>query len=180
MPRLAVHRVLQSPAKDLLAQWKQSQEPPVPRRELTGQTAVITGSTSGIGRAIARTLAEAGANVIIHGRRSHDAARAVAQECSLCQVQSAVLLADLREEAACTEMVREAWQRFPIIDIWINNAGADTLTGEAARWSFERKLQELWAVDVRATMLLSRAAGERMRRQGKGVILTLGWGQAAR
>src|ERR1043165_9076214 len=81
---LAVHPVLQSTAKDLLAQWKQSQEPPVPRRELTGQTAVITGSTSGIGRAIARTLAEAGANVIIHGRRSHDAAPAVAQECSLC------------------------------------------------------------------------------------------------
>jgi 3-oxoacyl-[acyl-carrier protein] reductase len=63
------------------------------------------------------------------------------------------------------------------IDIWINNAGADTLTGEAAGWSFVRKLEELWAVDVRATLLLSREAGRRMKERG-GVIVNMGWDQA--
>jgi NAD(P)-dependent dehydrogenase (short-subunit alcohol dehydrogenase family) len=58
------------------------------------------------------------------------------------------------------------------------NAGADTLTGPAAAWPFERKLAELLAVDVTSTVLLARAVGERMQGQGHGVILTMGWDQA--
>jgi NAD(P)-dependent dehydrogenase (short-subunit alcohol dehydrogenase family) len=58
------------------------------------------------------------------------------------------------------------------------NAGADVLTGEAAAWPFYRKLAELLAVDVTATILGARAAGERLRKQGRGVILTMGWDQA--
>src|SRR5206468_481382 len=141
----------------VLERLKQSTQPPLPRRELSGQAAVVTGSTSGIGRAIALALADAGANLIIHGRRSPERAGAVAQECLARQVQAHGLLADLREESACNALVQEAWQRFGGIDIWVNNAGADTLTGDAAKWPFEAKLQELWTVDVRATMLLSRA-----------------------
>lgn len=175
---LAVHPALQSTAKDLLDRLRQRAETVLPRRELAGQTAVVTGSTSGIGRAIAVALAEGGANVLIHGRRSQDKAALVAEECRRFEVKTHVLMADLSEENACTQLVDEAWQRFPAIDIWINNAGADTLTGAAAKWSFERKLQELLAVDVRATMLLARAVGQRMRQQGRGVILTMGWDQA--
>ncbi len=62
--------------------------------------------------------------------------------------------------------------------VCVNNAGADTLTGEAARWPFERKLEELLAVDVTATMLLSRALGQRMKESGGGVVLNMGWDQA--
>jgi 3-oxoacyl-[acyl-carrier protein] reductase len=173
---LAVHPLLQSTAKDLLERLKQPGES---RRELAGQNAVITGSTIGIGRAIALALADAGANILVHGRRSMQAAENVAEECRLKQVDAQCVLADLRDENECAGMVDFAWDLWTKgVDIWINNAGADTLTGEAAHWSFERKLQELWAVDVRATMLLSRPAGERMKRQGRGVILTMGWDQA--
>jgi 3-oxoacyl-[acyl-carrier protein] reductase len=173
---LAVHPLLQSTAKDLLERLKQPGES---RRELAGQNAVITGSTNGIGRAIALALADAGANILVHGRRSMQAAENVAEECRLKQVDAQCVLADLRDENECAGMVDFAWDLWTKgVDIWINNAGADTLTGEAAHWSFERKLQELWAVDVRATMLLSRPAGERMKRQGRGVILTMGWDQA--
>src|SRR5262249_11548719 len=85
----------------------------------------------------------------------------------------------IRDDAECTRFVDAAWASWPRgIDIWINNAGADTLTGEAAKWSFERKLQELWAVDVRGTIELSRLAGAKMKTQGRGVILTMGWDQA--
>src|SRR5205085_666195 len=58
------------------------------------------------------------------------------------------------------------------------NAGADTLTGAAARWPFERKLQALLAVDVTATILLARDAGARMKAAGGGVIVNVGWDQA--
>jgi 2-amino-4-hydroxy-6-hydroxymethyldihydropteridine diphosphokinase len=173
---LTVHPLLQSTAKDLLERLRRPGER---RRELAGQNAVVTGSTSGIGRAIALALADAGANILVHGRRSMHAAESAAEECRRRQVDAQCFLADLRDENDCAGMVHLAWELWPQgVDIWINNAGADTLTGEAAHWSFERKLQELWAVDVRATMLLGRMAGERMKRQGRGVILTMGWDQA--
>jgi 3-oxoacyl-[acyl-carrier protein] reductase len=173
---LAVHPVLESTVKDLLDRLRMPRES---RRELAGQTAVVTGSTSGIGRAMALELADAGANVVIHGRRSWESAERVAEECRARKVEARSILADVRDDAQCTGLVDAAWRLWPHgIDIWINNAGADTLTGEAAAWPFERKLQELWAVDVRATMLLSRLAGARMKSQGHGVIATMGWDQA--
>jgi 3-oxoacyl-[acyl-carrier protein] reductase len=174
---LAVHPVLQSTAKDLLDRLRQAAQPAEARRELAGQTAVVTGSTSGIGRAIALTLAQAGASVLIHGRRA-EAGEAVAAECRARQVQAHAVVADLGHEPDRVKLVQQAWQIFSRVDIWINNAGADTLTGEAARWTFERKWQELLAIDVQATMTLARSAGERMKRQGSGVILTMGWDQA--
>src|SRR5262249_7495819 len=64
------------------------------------------------------------------------------------------------------------------VEVWVNDAGADTLTGEAARWPFERKLRELLAVDVTATILLGREVGARMKERGEGVILNVGWDQA--
>jgi 3-oxoacyl-[acyl-carrier protein] reductase len=64
----------------------------------------------------------------------------------------------------------------------VNNAGADVLTGEAGHWSFDRKLEEIWRVDVMATIRLSRQVGERMRQMGDAgdrSIINIGWDQAA-
>ena len=52
------------------------------------------------------------------------------------------------------------------------------LTGEAAGWPFERKLEQLYRVDVAATIGLSRAVGERMKARGSGAIINIGWDQA--
>ncbi len=169
---LAVHPVLQSTAADLMRRLE------APPRELAGQTALVTGSTSGIGRAIALELAAAGARVIVHGRRSAETAAAVVHECRERGADAEALLADLRDDDACAQLVSRAWDHAGPIDIWINNAGADTLTGEAAHWPFERKLDALWHVDVRATVLLSRAVGARMKQRGHGAIVTMGWDQA--
>jgi 3-oxoacyl-[acyl-carrier protein] reductase len=146
-------------------------------RELAGQRALITGSTSGIGRAIAEELAGAGADVIVHGRRSRPIAEAFAARLAERGIRAHALLADLSRAEQRNMLVEAAWADGPI-DIWVNNAGADTLTGEAAHWSFERKLEALWAVDVQATMFLSRAAGARMKARGRGVIINIGWDQA--
>jgi 2-amino-4-hydroxy-6-hydroxymethyldihydropteridine diphosphokinase len=147
-------------------------------RDLHGRRALVTGSSSGIGRAIALALAAAGADVVIHARKSAEQARSV---CALARqqgVRSEVLMADLRSADACRRLIEEAWDRFGAVDIWINNAGADTLTGAAARGSFEEKLRELLAVDVTATMLLGREVGRRMKAAGQGVIVNMGWDQA--
>ncbi|MCI0642486.1 MAG: 2-amino-4-hydroxy-6-hydroxymethyldihydropteridine diphosphokinase [Gemmataceae bacterium] len=144
---------------------------------LRGLRALVTGSTSGIGRAIALELAAGGADVIVHGRRSVEAAQEVAGLCRTQDVRSDHLLTDLSIEQNLEPLVDKAWQIWDGLDIWINNAGADTLTGAAAQWSFEEKLRVLWEVDVRATMILARAVGRRMQERG-GVILNVGWDQA--
>ena len=145
--------------------------------ELTGRVAVVTGSSSGIGRAIALELAAGGADVLVHARRSGEAAERVADEVRALGRRVEVVLADLAEQAGQDALLAAAWQWNDAIDVWVNNAGADTLTGEAARWPFERKLEALWRIDVTATMRLSRLAGERMKSRG-GVILNQGWDQA--
>lgn len=148
------------------------------RNILTGKRTLVTGSTGGIGRAIVQLLAAAGANVIVHGRRSRERAEEVGRQCSIYGSEAKVLMADLREAKERDELANKAWELHGGLDILINNAGADTLTGEAAQWSFERKLAELWAVDVQATIFLSRTLGERMKEGPGGTILNMGWDQA--
>ena len=169
-----VHPRLGRSVRDLLAQCMSRASSP---RDLAGLRIMVTGSTSGIGRAIALRLAEGGADVLIHGRRSK-VAEEVAAQVRAAGVRSHVITADLHNPEECRRLVRAAWDVWSGLDVWINNAGADTLTGEAACWSFERKLAELWTVDALATIQLSRAAGERLKAQGAGVILNMGWDQA--
>jgi 3-oxoacyl-[acyl-carrier protein] reductase len=171
----AVHPALGRTVRELLDELPQAT--PNPGRELAGLRAVVTGSTSGIGRAIALELAAGGADVIVHGRRAA-AAEEVAGQVRQAGGRAAVVLADVGVTADCHRLVREAWETWGGIDVWVNNAGADTLTGAAAQWPFERKLQELLAVDVQATLLLSRAVGGRMQARGSGVLLNMGWDQA--
>ena len=168
-----VHPVLARSSAELLCDWRAR----AGSRDLAGLRAMVTGATSGIGRAIALELAAGGADVLVHGRRA-DRAEAVALQCAGFGARSQAALADLRDVANLTALVESAWNTWGGLDIWINNAGADTLTGAAGRLSFADKLDALWQVDVRATMLLARDVGRRMREQGGGVILTMGWDQA--
>jgi 3-oxoacyl-[acyl-carrier protein] reductase len=144
---------------------------------LNGQTAVVTGSSSGIGRAIALELAAAGAHVLVHARRNGKGAEDVALQARSLGRDTRVVLADLTDPAEQDRLVDVAWDWRPV-DIWINNAGTDVLTGEAVNWSFEEKLAALWKVDVVASLRLSRAVGKRMCQHGHGVILNMGWDQA--
>ncbi|MBX3413440.1 MAG: SDR family oxidoreductase [Pirellulales bacterium] len=146
--------------------------------QLAGQTAVVTGSSSGIGRAIALELARCGADVVVHARRSREGAEQTAAEIRQSGRQSQVFMADLAEPAEQDRLAEEAWQWRGSLDIWINCAGVDLLTGEATRWTFEQKLEALWRVDVTASLRLAREVGRRMKARGRGVLLNIGWDQA--
>jgi len=141
--------------------------------------AVVTGSSSGIGRAIALELARDGCNVLIHAGRSKQAAHNVADEVRHLGRESDVCLADLAEESGREHLLGVArdWSAGSM-DVWVNNAGVDVLTGEAAAWSFERKLRTLWSVDVEATIHLARSVGQEMKTAGSGAIINIGWDQA--
>jgi 2-amino-4-hydroxy-6-hydroxymethyldihydropteridine diphosphokinase len=165
-----VHPVLKRTMAELLAR--------VAAQPLCGQRAVVTGSSSGIGRAIALELARRGVDVIIHAHRSQEQAELTCQAAAEHGVRSSFLLTDLRETTACHGLVEEAWRRLGGIDIWVNNAGADVLTAGAFQRPFEDRLHDLMAVDVLATIRLSRAVGDRFKQAGHGVILNMGWDQA--
>lgn len=146
--------------------------------DLSGLVAVVTGSSSGIGRAIALELAAGGADCLVHARQNRAGAESVAAEIRRFGRQSEIVLADLSNIAQQNDLVERAHCWRPVIDIWINNAGADTLTGPAAKWSFEQKLEALWKIDVLATIRISRAVGQRMQSRGSGTIINMSWDQA--
>ncbi len=133
---------------------------------LRGQRALVTGSTSGIGASIAQLMEQHGAEVIRHGRSS------------LPNATKHYLAANLGEPSQVDRLAEQAWDLLEGLDILVLNAGADTLTGDAAKWSFEDKLEALLAVDLKSTMRLSRAIGARMKERGHGTIITIGWDQA--
>jgi 3-oxoacyl-[acyl-carrier protein] reductase len=127
---------------------------------------------------VAVALAGAGADVIVHGRRSLAAIEELATELRSHNVRSHVLMADLADRSAGDQLVEDAWNVWGGLDAWLQIAGADTLTGENAGLSFEAKLDLLWAVDVVATIRLCRLVGQWMKQQGRGSIVTMGWDQA--
>lgn len=144
---------------------------------LRGLRCAVLGATSGIGRATAVALARAGADVIVHGRRL-DAAMEVVREIEGRGARVASILADLRSREQGDRLVANAWKLWGGLDAWIHFAGADVLTGDAAKLSFDDKLDLLWEVDVVAAIRLCRDVGRRMVEGGGGSIVTMGWDQA--
>lgn len=151
----------------------------VPFGSLTGKRALVTGGSSGIGKAIALEFAKAGADVIVHYAKSSELAEAVAQEIRQSGQRSATLKSDFFHDDRVF-FIKMAFDFWNGLDIWVNNAGVDLLTGDGASASYENKLQRLLDVDVRAGIMLAKSAGQQMAQAGQGVILTIGWDQSDR
>lgn len=147
-------------------------------RPLLGKRALVTGASSGIGKAIAVALAQHGADVVIHAGKSADALEQTAVAIRGMGRFTHKMLVDLRDQDCCRKLAHEAWSHWQGLEIVVCNAGADILTGTGKTLSFEEKLTALWQVDVVSTMLLARELGARMKAAGQGVILTMGWDQA--
>ena len=139
----------------------------LPSADLTGQVAVVTGSSRGVGAAIALELAAAGADVLVHGWNSEEGAKKVVQEVQQLGRKAMFVQADLAETEQHEQFVESAWQWQQGVHIWVNNAGADGLTGAWGEQPFQEKLQRLWKVDVLGTIGLSRLVGERMQQAGE-------------
>lgn len=146
-------------------------------QQLSNVSAVVTGSTNGIGKAIALALAAEGADVLIHGRRAAAAAEVAASIRSLGR-SAPVVLADLSDPGEIERLVDEAWAALGRVDLWINNAGADILTAGSLHAPFAERLQRVLDLDLRGAVLCSRLVGQRMAAQGSGQIITIAWDQA--
>jgi 2-amino-4-hydroxy-6-hydroxymethyldihydropteridine diphosphokinase len=145
---------------------------------LLGKRALVTGSSSGIGKAIALALAERGADVLVHAGKSRDQAEATAAVIRHRGRQAEVILADLRDGSACARLAASAWEQWQGVEIVVLNAGADIVTGANRRADYLERLDAVLDVDVISTVLLARDLGARMKTAGQGVLLTMGWDQA--
>jgi meso-butanediol dehydrogenase / (S,S)-butanediol dehydrogenase / diacetyl reductase len=146
--------------------------------KLSQRVALITGGTSGIGKATALRFAQEGANVAISGRRSH-LGESVLAELRAFGVRAAFIQADHTREQDCHETVQGVISEFGRLDILFNNAGI-VLSGTA-----EDTSEEDWAytlsLNVTAVWRMSRLAIPHMRAQGGGVIVNNAsdWGLVA-
>ena len=118
---------------------------------LACKTAMVTGSSSGIGRAIAISLAKQGVNTLIHCRRESEKIREVEAEILNLGVDCEIIFQDFLESPDWDAMISQAWDWKGSVDFWINNAGGDVLTGTPAEQTLEDKLKFLWQVDVNST-----------------------------
>jgi len=143
---------------------------------LGGRVVLVTGASSGIGRAIALAVARAGADVAITYRSNEAGARDVEREIRSLGRRAAVTQLDLADHGSVIALGQAARQVLGPIDVWVNNAGADILTGSTASLSAIEKLDLLLAVDLRGTMLASWHAAEIMSvQEGGGVIINMSW-----
>ncbi|HET9732675.1 MAG TPA: SDR family oxidoreductase [Acidimicrobiales bacterium] len=137
---------------------------------LEGKSAIVTGSSSGIGEAVARLLAAEGAGVVVNSASSVDAGRAVAESLP----DAVYVQGDISDEGSCQRLVDAAVQRWGRLDILVNNAGTtkviphhdlDAATDEVWRRIFE--------VNVLGTWHMTRAAVDALRRSGAGSVVNI-------
>ena len=118
--------------------------------------------------------------MLLTHRASPERAREVADAIAARGGRAHVRQADLASRQACERLVADARDELGGVDVWVNNAGADVLTGEAATWDWERKLDVLLAVDLKGTIACSYAVGEVMRGQERGgAIVNMSWDHVA-
>lgn len=138
----------------------------IPRKELNGKVAIVTGGARGIGRAVAESLAESGAEVVIA-----DLDKKAAETLAAKLPKSIGIMTDVASEASITELYAKLMERFGRVDILVNNAGifrgTPVLELEAGEWD------TVMAVNLRGTFLMCREALKIMQAQNGGKIVNL-------
>jgi 3-oxoacyl-[acyl-carrier protein] reductase len=142
--------------------------PPVPQTPLAGQVALVTGGSRGIGAAIARTLAGAGATVAINYRSDRQAAERVAAECGTASLWPA----DVADAEAVEAMVREVGDAHGRLDIAVANAGV--WHGGPVDELDPRAWREVLDTSLGGAFNLARAVTPPMRAAGYGRFVAIG------
>lgn len=138
---------------------------------LAGQVALVTGGAVGIGEAVARTLAAAGAEVIVNYHRSEDAARQLTKVAEQDNLQMRLIKADVSKADEVKRMVQEAHDARGRIDILVNNAGVvrDSLILSMTDDAWE----EVQRVNLSAAFYCIREVGKLMMRRRCGRIVNI-------
>ncbi|MGY5010870.1 SDR family NAD(P)-dependent oxidoreductase [Streptomyces sp. 900105755] len=140
---------------------------------LTGKTALVTGATSNIGRAIAEAFAAEGAHVVVSGRSAERGAEVV-EGIRARGGRADFVRADLDGSAAASRALAEEATRVlgGHVDVLVNNAGV--YPGDATPATDEKTFDQVYAVNVKAPFFLTAAVAPAMAEAGGGAIVNLG------
>jgi len=142
--------------------------------KVEGTVSIVTGSSSGVGAATARLLAEKGGDVVINYSRSADAAKQVAEECEALGAQTLLCQADVSQDEDCRRMVQETLSKWGRLDVLVNNAGTTKFVqhGDMDGLSSD-DFQHIYGVNVIGPFQMVRAAREAMTAAGDAAIVNV-------
>jgi 3-oxoacyl-[acyl-carrier protein] reductase len=136
------------------------------------RVALVTGASTGIGRAEAVALAKAGYDVAINYARSAGEAKKTAEECERAGAAALLVQGDVADEAAVAEMIAKIKERFGRLDVLCNNAGTSIM---ALARDFEKVSAEDWdrvfAVNVKGVFLVTKHAAPLLRQSDDAHII---------
>lgn len=142
--------------------------------DLNGKAAIVTGSSSGIGRATALALARLGCSVLINYTRSADEARQTVRDAEAAGAQALAFQGDVSDDQTVRRMVAACEERFHRLDVLVNAAG---VTHFSAPEDLEAITDEVWHrifnINVHGTFLATRAAASLLKRSGRGAVVNL-------
>ena len=139
--------------------------------DLTGKTALVTGASQGIGRALAEGLAESGATVAVHFNQNRSGAESLVESLGH---NSRAFQADLSDPASCQSVFESVVSTYGRIDVLVNNAGiALELPPQAPTDEWLRGWDLTMAVNLRAVELLSRLAIAHFEQHAGGRIINV-------
>jgi ketoreductase RED2 len=137
---------------------------------LEGKVAVVTGSSSGIGEAVVRSLARAGASVVVNSARSVTEGQKVANSLP----RASYVQADVADDAACEALVAATLAEFGRLDILVNNAGTTQVIPHA---DLDAATDEIWQrifnVNVLGTWHMTRASVPALRATADGAVINV-------
>ncbi len=136
-----------------------------------GKTAVVTGSSSGIGAGIAKVLAREGANIVVHYGKNAEGARETEREVVAQGREALVVQADVRVSGEIDRLFDAVRERFERIDVLVNNAGI--IVKRPFLESDEALYDKMMDTDVRGLFLCSHQAASIMKQQGGGRIINI-------
>ena len=139
--------------------------------EFSGKVAIVTGSSSGIGEAIALRLGELGASVVVNSANSVEAGKAVAAKIG---TNAHYVQADISDKDAGQHLLDETIKRFGKLDILINNAGWTSLVAHHDLEALTDEIfQKTFAVNVWGTWALTKAAMPLLKKSDDGNVITI-------
>ena len=139
--------------------------------KLTGKVAIVTGATSGIGKATALLFAEEGADLVITGRRA-ELGKAVETEIRQKGVRCVFVQADHSQADDCSRVMEQTLTEYGRVDILFNNAGI--VTSGTAETTSDDVWNETMAINVTGVWRMSKLVIPQMKKQGGGVIVNNG------
>ena len=142
--------------------------------DLSGKAAIVTGSSSGVGRATALRLARKGCAVVINYSRKREAAERVAEEVQALGGRAVVVQADVAQDADCRKLVQSAEQAFGRLDVLVNNAGTTRFIDFANLDDVKvEDWDNIFGVNVRGAFQCARAAKPLLEANGHGAIVNV-------